>query len=181
MNNYHLHFNFLAAREQVPRFKVYRKLRGSEEKSPDRSVHGYRLKVNDNQEAKWAGFWVSLGERDSFSPYDAEGRENFGLTKRILLSALAQRCDVAFGKGNYRAFEGGFSKEVAICTARHAEGEEEIIFQPYFLEATDSFGFLVDYHFRLNREVPFSRKILQLSLSLDQQTRPKPNSYAAQI
>jgi hypothetical protein len=181
MSSYRLHLSFLAARQPIPHFRVYRRPRRPEEKSPEPEIRGYTLDVTSNETKGRASYWVSLTEEDGFSAFDVDARDNLGLTKRVLLRALAQRCGTAFGKGNYRAFEQGFEREVAVCLDRHPEGEEEIVFKPYFLQVTGNFGFLVDYHFRRKREVPFSRRILQLSLSLDQQNRLNANFYADKI
>lgn len=182
MNTYRLHFSFLPARESIREFKVYRKLRLADQKNPDPDeIHGYRLDSSEGDGQARTGFWVSLEQREGFLPYMATGRENPGLTKWLLLRSLARRCESAFGKSNYRAFELGFNREVAIVLARHPEGEEEIVWQPYFLHATGSFGFLVDYHFRRKPDVPFSRRILQLSLSLDHQNRLNANFYADKL
>jgi hypothetical protein len=181
MSNYRLHLSFLAATPPMPHFRVYRKLRRPEEASPSSEIRGYSLNVTADQAKVRASYLVSLTEDAGFFPYDADARDNLSLTKWVLLRSLAQRCATVCGKGNYRAFEQGFDREVAICIERHPEGEEEIVFKPYFLQVTGNFGFLVDYHFRRKREVPFSRRILQLSLSLDQQNRLNANFYADKI
>ncbi len=178
MSNYHLHLSFLSARTPIVGIKVFRSARKPGEKSLAADIHGYSLLADRSSGDARASSWVSFSARDGFSPYEASGRENVWLTKTVLLTALARRCQAVFGDQNCRVSDHGFVREVGVCTKRHDEGDEEIVFQPYFLDAVGQFGFLVDYHFRRKREVPFSRRILQLSLSLTPQNRPNADFYA---
>ena len=77
----------------------------------------------------------------------------------------------------YRFPENSFIEEVSFVMQTHPEGEEELVVQPYSLKATRQTGFLVDFHFRLGKNVPFSRKIQQLSLSLDRNFRRNVDYY----
>src|SRR5690606_29603573 len=59
----------------------------------------------------------------------------------------------------------------------HEEGDELLVIRPYFLRATHQFGCLADFHFRLRPGVHFSRRIQQLSLSLDKNFRRNLDYY----
>ncbi len=52
-----------------------------------------------------------------------------------------------------------------------------LVVQPYFLKASHQNGFLVDFHFNLGHDIPFGRKIQQLSLSLDRNFRRNVDYY----
>ncbi len=71
----------------------------------------------------------------------------------------------------YHFPENSFIEEVSFGMQTHPEWEEELVVQPHSLKASRQIGFLVDFHFRLGKNVPFSRKIQQLSLSLDKNFR----------
>jgi len=71
----------------------------------------------------------------------------------------------------YHFPENSFIEEVSFGMQTHPEWEEQLVVQPHSLKASRQIGFLVDFHFRLGKNVPFSRKIQQLSLSLDKNFR----------
>jgi hypothetical protein len=61
--------------------------------------------------------------------------------------------------------------------AEHSEGSEQLEIQPYYLRETRQFGCLVDFHFKKKDGVPFSRRIQQLSLSLNRAGRRNVDYY----
>src|SRR5207247_10522886 len=77
----------------------------------------------------------------------------------------------------YRFPENSFIDEVSLVMRTHAEGEELLVIQPYSLRVLRQTGFLVDFHFKLAKGVPFDRKIQQLSLSLDKNFRRNADYY----
>jgi hypothetical protein len=81
-------------------------------------------------------------------------------------------------EADYRLSDKTFINELALIMQRHSEGNEELVVQPYSLRATGQTGFLVDFHFRLADGVPFSRRVQQLSLSLDKNGRRNVDFYA---
>jgi hypothetical protein len=66
---------------------------------------------------------------------------------------------------------------VRFIKATYTEGQELLVVQPYLLRALGHFGFLVDFHFRLGEDVPFTRRVQQLSLSLDRNYRRNLDFY----
>ena len=63
----------------------------------------------------------------------------------------------------------------------HHEGQEQLVVQPYYLRETNKYGLLVDFHFRLNKGVPYTRQVQQLSLSLDRNYRRNLDYYADRV
>jgi hypothetical protein len=61
----------------------------------------------------------------------------------------------------------GFIEELSFNFSEYDEGREQLTIQPYYLRDKRLFGWLVDFHFRVREGVAFSRRIQQLSLSLD--------------
>jgi hypothetical protein len=75
-------------------------------------------------------------------------------------------------------------KGTADCVKSHLvvkKSGEEFVVQPYFLRVTRSFGFLVDFHFRLAEGVQYSRGVQQLSLSLDKHFKRNLDYYVDRI
>jgi hypothetical protein len=60
-----------------------------------------------------------------------------------------------------------FLYEIALVMHRHDEGQELLVVRPYYLHERREFGLLADFQFRLATDVKFSRRVQQLSLSLN--------------
>ena len=71
----------------------------------------------------------------------------------------------------------GFLDSINLIMAVYSEGNEQLEIQPYFLRETKRLGCLVDFHFKLKERVPFSRRIQQLSLSLNRAGRRNVDYY----
>lgn len=69
-------------------------------------------------------------------------------------------------------------KRISFVIQEHPEGKETIWFEPYLLKSQSKFGFLIDYKFRRNIDKPFSKRMQQLSLSLDKYGRENKSFYA---
>jgi len=169
-----LQLNFIAASVALGDFQVFVQKADPSAEIVDRDLQRYRLPTSDTEKAE---FLVSLVPRLQFDPRVVNASQNIDLTKWALCAALQRKCQAIFPEGSVREFGKGFGRELAIKTVTHKEGHEEIIFQPYFLQEARNFGFLVDFHFRPNKDEPFSRRILQLSLSLDSQNRRNASFY----
>ena len=77
----------------------------------------------------------------------------------------------------YRVPQDSFVQEISFIQRHHDEGYEMLEVQPYFLQATQQFGYLVDFRFCLRDGVAFSRRTQQLSLSLDKSFRRNRGYY----
>jgi hypothetical protein len=73
--------------------------------------------------------------------------------------------------------EQDFIEELDLVMAEHPEGHELLTVQPYYLRVAKQFGCLVDFRFWLGDGVPFSRRVQQLSLSLDKSFRRNLDCY----
>lgn len=169
-----LQLNFIAESGVFGDFVVFIKKAAPSERQPFEDVQHYWLSIGTEPKSE---FWISLTERKGFEAHTVRAAENFNLSKWAICFALQQKCLSLFSDKRVRLFGKAFVREVAINTVEHQEGHEEIIFQPYYLQIARRFGFLVDFHFRPNKGQTFSRRILQLSLSLDSQNRRNANFY----
>ena len=59
----------------------------------------------------------------------------------------------------------------------HNEGDQIVWLEPYFLKSDGKYGFLADFKFDTASDETFSRRIQQLSLSLDRDGRSNQNYY----
>jgi hypothetical protein len=175
-NDYRLHLNFLPVAGVLPPFKIYRKPRAGSEPRPDRETVSYSLPKGSDRDDR-ADFWVRASAAEDYEPYVARADEKIGMTRWALARALKDSIRAKIPAGGYFIPEKGFLDEVAIFMKPHAEGYEELVVQPYYLGESRQFGCLADFHFRKKDEVPFSRRIQQLSLMLDAQGRRNLNAY----
>lgn len=177
-----LHLNFLASEGDIPQFEVFRRLRPDGEKIPrgDELV-GSRLPHGPVDAQDWQQYVVSFKPREGFESFLISPGGFVHLTLRAIVAGLTSRCAELGPRMNWRVASDGFTTDVIFPVGTHPEGEEEIILQPYFLSATHQYGFLVDFHFRLAKGVPFSRRVQQLSLSLDERFRRNLDYYADRL
>lgn len=167
-SDYQIHLNYLSAAEPLPRFIVYRKECGAPgEPRPTPAVSHYRLPPQPAAEDDWPAYWVSMEPLDGYEQFNADMRMNPHLACQVLHFALVESARSKLGAGEYRIPPKPFIKEVSFVMRAHEEGKEQLEVQPYYLKCTRQFGYLVDFHFRMAPGVSFSRKVQQLSLSLD--------------
>lgn len=168
MADYQIHLNFLPVAAPLPRFRVFRKLREStDEACPSPDVRCYRLPKSVGDEDDWPSYWVSFPARDEYEPFETDLGLNQHLACRVLHHALRSAAQQILQPEQFRVPQNSFISEVSFIQRTHEEGNEQLEVQPYYLRVTRQFGYLVDFHFRLKPGIPFSRKVQQLSLSLD--------------
>lgn len=179
MPNYELHLNLLVVNGDVPQFTVYRKSREpNEPANPNAGLFAYDLPVHASDLSVRGEYLVRLTPQAGYTTCSLPAVAKIDLTRRVLFEALKAKCGQVFKAGEYSVPEDTFHREISFILARHPEGNEVIVLQPYYLGATKQFGFLVDFHFDLKPGVPFSRRVQQLSLSLDQNYRRNLDYYA---
>jgi hypothetical protein len=177
-----LHLNFLAAKGAIPPFEVFRRLRPDGEKIPrGEELVGSRLPREPVGAHDWQQYLVSFKPREEFERFLITPGGFVHLTLRAMVAGLTSRCAELGPSLDWRVASDGFTTDVIFPVGAHPEGEEEVILQPYFLSATRQYGFLVDFHFRLADGIPFSRRVQQLSLSLDERFRRNLDYYADRL
>jgi hypothetical protein len=176
--DYQIHLNFLPIVEGLPAFSVYRKLRShGQEARADADSTSHSLPVAPDHTEQRASYWVRFSPAESFELFQAEAAFNNDLTRRMLFHALGEAARHTLADTEFAVSHRGFLDEITFIKATHAEGQELLVVQPYLLRALGRFGFLVDFHFRLAEGVPFSRRVQQLSLSLDRNYRRNLDFY----
>ena len=131
------------------------------------------LVVNGTRDVYWTLFTAcENGTKTLCNPFD-----NRYLTIDALRGGLVRNCRENLGPTDFRVIE-GFRPHVEIILHEYPEGLQVVQLEPYFLAATDQFGFLADFRFHPTEEQRGSKRSLLLSLSLDKHGQPNPNYYA---
>jgi hypothetical protein len=177
-DDYHIHLNFLPVDTSGVHFVIYRrKCASQQEQRPRPEASAHRLPEKDPSEADWPSYWVLLDATDGFEAFDFQPEWNPDITRRIIFGCLRRSVESKLKITEYRFPESSYIQEVSFAMQTHPEGVEELVVQPYSLKVSRQTGFLVDFHFRLGKGVPFNRKIQQLSLSLDKNFRRNVDYY----
>jgi len=119
---------------------------------------------------------VSFTPRRKFKKRLLTSHTKYGLTCRYLNYLLNEECVAKLNPDTYEASQ-SFGQKTYFVLAEFPEGRQTVWLSPYFLRTKKSFGFLIDFHFRLKLGTPFSRRVQQLSLSLDSRFRDNSNFY----
>lgn len=183
-NDYKIHLNFLPIDGGVPDFSIYRKRRErAQESRPRGDLRSYRLPTSfkAGTEQDWQLYWTSVQKEPGFEEFKVSAKENPYLTCYVLFWSLKMAASKVLQSEDYRVPPHNLIKELSLIQQVHDEGQEELVVQPYYLWSTRQFGYLVDFHFRLAANVSFSRKIQQLSLSLDKRYRRNLDYYADRL
>lgn len=179
LTDYQIHLNFLSISGDLPSFKVYRRVRTDpREARPDNECKSHSLPINDTNHGARGRYWIRYSPSNGFEPYMVGVSQNNDLTRSMLFRSLREAALRVLAETQYSVSAKGFLDEVRFVMASHAEGQELLVVQPYFLRASSCFGYLVDFHFRLGQDVTFSRRAQQLSLSLDHNFRRNLDFYA---
>ena len=176
---YDIHLNFAPVVSPIPSFVVHRKLRNSpQEDRPSPTVKAYKLPAVPKDTEEWLSYWISTKPAPGFEPFTVAGDTNRDLTRHMLLLAVRESAAAKLAGTDFTVPEKDFIDEVSFTMARHSEGDELLVVQPYYLRATRQFGLLIDFHFRLAKDAAFTRRVQQLSLSLDKSFRRNLDYYA---
>lgn len=173
--DYKVALNFWPLRSRDFRFTVYRQERtDQQEQSPEgcklRSLPKDPSSGDVDDERDYSRFWVSFDPKEGFEEFVCNSGDNLYLTQGFLLYALAQKSTEELPERDFEV-TGSMRRRVEYVLERHDDEDcdERVWLEPYLLRATGEFGFLAD--FRVNRYVegPPSRRVQQISLSLDEQ------------
>jgi hypothetical protein len=178
-DDYRIHLNFLSVEGGMSRCVVYRrKCDSPQEQRPSPIASAHKLPVASADERDWSSYWIVPEPAEGFESFDIETSWNGDIARRILFDCLKRSVVSSLDPAQYHFPENSFIQEVSLIMATHPEGDEQLVVQPYSLKALQKTGFLVDFHFRLRKDIPFNRRIQQLSLSLDKNFRRNVDYYA---
>lgn len=178
--DYRIQLNFLPLKDSTGVFGVYRKLAKADEIRPSDNCSFHTLPIADNRDDR-ANYWISFSAMDGFDFVEVDLCVNNYLTIQALSHSLNSAAKANLKNDEYREPRDGFSASLSLVMASHPEGDELLVIEPYLLRSLNKFGFLVDFHFGKNSNVPFSRRVQQLSLSLDANFRRNLDCYANRL
>jgi Piwi domain len=179
-DDYRILLNFLPVEGPLPSFRVYRRLRLGSEPRPDESTSSYSFGSTNNQDIR-DSYWVKTEPAGGFDEYTAHSTENNDLTRSVLAFAIRDAVRRSTKWNGQVGEDRSFLNEISLILRRHAEGTEQLVLQPYLLRETHQFGCLADFRFRKNVQTPFSRKVQQLSLSLNRQYKRNLDCYIDRV
>jgi len=175
-NTYEIELNFLPIKEALPSFRVYRKPRNDAEAKLSQNVFGFSLPDASDCQNR-SRFWVQFFPSDGFEDFLVHPKDNIHLTRRALFHGLCQSAQSTLQSSEFEVPRGGFFEELCFNFTEYEEGYEQLLIQPYFLKKKQVFGWLADFHFRVREGIPFSRRVQQLSLSLDRNLKRNLDCY----
>ncbi|MCB1282218.1 MAG: hypothetical protein KDB18_11925 [Salinibacterium sp.] len=117
-------------------------------------------------------------QEEGFETFACESDTNRNLTKQLLHLALLDRCRRELPPGQFREHPKPFRRRVYLLIREYPEGRQEVWFEPFYLQAARTFGFLVDFTFATQPEHRGSRRAQQLALSLDGRFLANTEFYA---
>ncbi len=180
MASHEIQLNFLQISGTIPDFIIYRQRRKSPQDSrPDKSIQLYKLPENIESfedSDPWHYYWVSYENLENFTEYKISANVNHDVTCGAMFWALS-KVTQTLNTDEFSILNKGFIKQVEFVLEKHDEGNAVLILQPYFLKINRQFGFIADFHFRLSDGVTFSRRVQQLSLSLDRDFKRNLDYY----
>jgi hypothetical protein len=174
---YRIHLNFLSVVGEMPAFRVYRKERVDLNiaRPENLDVHGYSLPVDKANLENRVNYWISFKELPGYEEVEVEPAFNNDLVRAAMLTGLRNSARAQLDPSKLREPDHSFVPELHFLLCTHPEGVEELVVSPYYLKSARKFGFVADFHFRLAPDIAFSRRVQQLSLSLDANYRRNLN------
>jgi hypothetical protein len=174
---YSILLNFLPFKEQNFKYDIYRKeCKGEKKEYVGENLYLNTLPISFNDLEVRKNYWISFIKKDDFDKFICVPNYNNKLTIHYLYYCLIEKVK---DKINDRVIvpENLFRKIIYLVLREYQEGQECLLLFPYYLSSENKFGFIVDFKFRKKEEVPFNKRIQQLSLSLDKYYRSNSNFY----
>ncbi len=170
--------NFLPFETSAFTMQVFRRKFNGE-----RREDGYfiaKLPVNTlvGKDDPYSTYWIALSQFADSQPYTFCAHENPRLMTSIIWHQFRGWIHHLVSKDVIRAdVIDRYEKFVSFIIEDLPEGQRVIRVFPYYLEITKQYGLLLDFSFRKKPFVPFSKKIQQLSFSIDRTGKSNANSY----
>jgi len=170
--------NFYPITPQEFEFKVWR-MKYQQGERIDVDFHRNKLPINGciNKDSEYSNYWVSFEQKEGFEEFICKQDCNNKLTQHFLFYLLHQKIKTSLIQKEYILPDDTFRKELFFVLKEHHQGKETVGLEPYFLQPNKVFGFLMNFEFRKDSNVSFSREIQKLSLSLDNAYRSNRNFY----
>jgi hypothetical protein len=133
-------------------------------------------------EPEWPDYWVTFDDKnllDDFVKFDCQSLDNSYLTIDYLFWLLERYSKKNLNESEYSISLGDFRKKsISFVLDDFIEGKQVVWLEPYLLRKEGKYGFLLDFKFTMFKEQSFTKRIQQLSLSLDRNGRSNTNFYS---
>lgn len=167
--------NFLETKFSSERLRLYM-IKHNEIIKEEKDVFHYRLPDESGDYYNWK---ISLNAQNTFQLHEVGILDNYNLTTKLLyislLSFLRNTKDLNL---KYESELNNKTTVINFIIDENKYGQKIIFLIPYFLRIKNQFGFLIDYRFRKNEDIPLSSDVLRESLSLDKNLRSNKNYYS---
>ena len=176
---YSITLNFLPLNVHEFSMTVFRKPAKTEDKLWSEEVR--KFWIDDMQ------YWVSFTSFEGSKQLEVNSKDmNIGLVNRYLHYLLSNKFSETKIQPNSKKSKFKPNRiYIDLQTLKAANGDvigdRTVWLQPYFLQETNQFGYLIDYKFLQNKDYPFNREVQKHSLSLDQNYRQNKNHHIDKI
>lgn len=177
MNN-KIALNFLPLENQKFEIAFYRKLKNESDKKPQEAIKEYKLPIDLNNQNDWESYWISFEEKDGYEIFICESTINNYLTEMYLFWKLREISFSIYPDKIAKTENDFYSKKIHYIINQHQLGNQTIWLNPYYLDRTMEFGFLIEFDFVKKDEIPFTKEVQKLSLSLDEYFRANKNFHS---
>ncbi len=165
--------NFLPLNTKEFSFQCFRK---KIEKEEDLLVFPQYVLRDADRESKDL-YHISFNEVDNFEKYLCKSTINTNLTKYYLLKLLENNSAIQKKYIEEKKDIIVKSKDIKYILEENPLGYRIISMTPYYLKGISQYGYLIDYRFIRKKGIPFDRKILRMSLSMDEYYRSNSNYH----
>jgi hypothetical protein len=178
--DYKIALNFLEIVTQPFQINVsVKKVLNHDHASPYPNVKRYNLPEElEKHDSEYVPYYISEFPQLGFESVTISSETNKVLTVHKLFESLIQKCKITLRERTDFTVEDGFRKKVNFIISSSDLGNEEIWMEPYHLNISNKFGFLIGFHFNLAEGQPFNKAVQQKSLSLGPDGRENINFYA---
>lgn len=156
--------NFLPVTFHNFDYEIYRKPYNQEEIT-ESHIFKYKLPKIEKTNKDYEDYLICFFEQDGYEKFICDHTTNISLTLKFLQILLLNQLPES--NTHYLVDDRPFKKYVDIVLEPVKEGIRLISVQPYHLKQLNKIGFLIDYRFKKNPDVPFNKEVQKLSLSLD--------------
>lgn len=171
-----IRLNFYTIIPEEFEFKVWRQeYRGEKREDFSQDLYRNTLPIEQDLNSR-RDYWILFEPKADFEEFVCKETYNHKLTQHYLYHLLLHKIKNKL-PSEYYMLPSNFRKIAFFVLKKHKEGNETVWLEPYYLKSIGRFGFLVDFRFRKDPDVPYSRYIQQLSFSLDSYFRSNRNFY----
>ena len=171
-----IRLNILPVLESEFSFKIFRRLK-HENDIKEENIYQYQLPIETELKDRKL-FLVSFEPKEGFEEYLTYSNHAIGLTQRFLLKQLFDKltnngCPLPFEIKRRFAEE-----QIEFTLHEFKQGKQIVFLSPFYLKEQNQFGYIIDFRFSKNKNMPFNKDVQIFSLSLDNYGRSNKNYYS---